>query len=164
MEWLYDAGVIHDMLFSASFSFDSDGISWYCDRLTDQPTDRPFYRDAWMHQKICSGLFMAITGFYLLKNIDFLWVLDATSHLYSWVCPSVGQSVGLLVGWWRFCLKTRKIIIFEQIIVVGGTLDESHVVTSSYNHFIIMRTHHWPYGPCCYLWIFFTSAKFLNLF
>ena len=24
----------------------------------------------------------------------------------------------------------------------------SHVITSSYNHFIIMRTHRWPYGPC----------------
>ena len=23
-----------------------------------------------------------------------------------------------------------------------------HVITSSYNHFIIMRTHRWPYGPC----------------
>ena len=30
----------------------------------------------------------------------------------------------------------------------GGTQDESHVITSSYNHFIIMRTHRWPYGPC----------------
>ena len=45
-------------------------------------------------------------------------------------------------------LKTRKIIIFEQIIVGGGILDESHVIRSSYNHFIIMRTHRWPYGPC----------------
>ena len=24
----------------------------------------------------------------------------------------------------------------------------SHVISSSYNHFIIMRTHRWPYGPC----------------
>ena len=26
-----------------------------------------------------------------------------------------------------------------------------HVITSSYKHFIIMRTHHRPYGPCLYL-------------
>ena len=30
----------------------------------------------------------------------------------------------------------------------GGILDESDVITSPYNHFIIMRTHRWPYGPC----------------
>ena len=71
MEWLYDASVIHDMLFLASFGFDSDEISWNCDRLTDQLTDRPFYRDACMHQKICSVLFMAITGFYLLEKKQF---------------------------------------------------------------------------------------------
>ena len=34
------------------------------------------------------------------------------------------------------------------MIVGVGILDESHVITSSYNHFIIMRTHRWPYGPC----------------
>ena len=37
-------------------------------------------------------------------------------------------------------MKTREIIIFEQIIVG----DKSHVITSSYNHLIIMRTHRWP--------------------
>ena len=31
----------------------------------------------------------------------------------------------------------RKIIIFEQMIE-GGILDKSHVIKSSYNHFIIM--------------------------
>ena len=57
------------------------------------------------------------------------------------VRPSVGPLVGRSVGRWRFCKKQGKIIIFEQIIV-------GHVITSSYNHFIIMRTHRWPFGPC----------------
>ena len=34
------------------------------------------------------------------------------------------------------------------MIVRGGILDESDVITSPYNHFNIMRTHRWPYGPC----------------
>ena len=34
------------------------------------------------------------------------------------------------------------------MIVRGGILDESHVIISSYNHFIIMRTYRWPYGLC----------------
>ena len=38
---------------------------------TDQLTDWPSYRDAGMHPKICSGLFMAFPGFQMLKNIDF---------------------------------------------------------------------------------------------
>jgi len=61
------------------------------------------------------------------------------------VRPSVGRSVGRSVRpsvrWWRFRKKTRKIIIFEQIIVVS----------SSRNLFIIMRTHRWPYGPCLFI-------------
>ena len=57
------------------------------------------------------------------------------------VCPSVGPLVTL--SW-----KAREIIIFEQIIVGRGILDEYHVITSLYKHFIIMRTHRWPYGPC----------------
>ena len=61
--------------------------------------------------------------------------------IWGSVRPSVRQSVGRSVRWWRFCKK--KIIIFEQIIVVGNITDESHVITSSYNHFITMRTH------CC---------------
>ncbi len=39
---------------------------------------------------------------------------------------SVGPSVRGLV---TLSQKTRKILIFEQIIVVGGILDESHVHT-----------------------------------
>ena len=54
----------------------------------------------------------------------------------------------------------RKINIFEQIIVKGGILDKSHVITSSYNPFIIMRTHRWPYGPCS---IFFFLLKVFNI-
>ena len=33
----------------------------------------------------------------------------------------------------------------------------SHVITSSYNHFIIMRTHRWPYGPC--FWSILCSCR-----
>ena len=29
----------------------------------------------------------------------FLCFLGATKHLYNWLCPSVGRSVGWLVGW-----------------------------------------------------------------
>ena len=61
--------------------------------------------------------------------------------------------------------------IFEQIIVSEGILDESHVITSSYNHFIIMRTHRWPYGPCLALVLEFsfflgqtTNASISNCF
>ena len=35
------------------------------------------------------------------------------------------------------------------MIVKGGMIYKSDVITSSYNHFIIMRTHRWPHGPCC---------------
>ncbi len=28
------------------------------------------------------------------------------------------------------------------------SLEESHVIMSSYNHSINIRTHHWPYGSC----------------
>ena len=31
----------------------------------------------------------------------------------------------------------------------GGIQDKSHVITSSYNHLIIMRTHRWPMGLVC---------------
>ena len=34
----------------------------------------------------------------------------------------------------------------------------SHVISSSYNHFIIMRTHRWPYGPCLFIFFFFFSS------
>ena len=74
--------------------------------------------------------------------------------------PSVRRSVRRYVGpLVRLLLKTREINIFDHIV------KKNHVITSSYNHFIIMRTHRWPYGPCyhllllfkpliCYLYIF----------
>ena len=40
----------------------------------------------------------------------------------------------------RFCQKRENRWFWSLIM--------SHVITSSYNHFIIMRTHRWPYGPC----------------
>ena len=42
---------------------------------------------------------------------------------------SVRRSVVWSVRWSHFRKKTRKIIIFEQIIVVVGVLDESHAIT-----------------------------------
>ncbi len=59
-----------------------------------------------------------------------------------------GQSVGRSVG--------LTFVKNKEIIVGGGTLDESHVITSSYNHLVIMRTHRWPYapyGPCFTLFL-----------
>ena len=35
----------------------------------------------------------------------------------------------------------------------------SHVISSSYNHFIIMRTHRWPYGPCFLFFPLIFSAR-----
>ena len=91
-----------------------------------------------------------ISSYNLLKcdNIHFL---DASSHLYNRVCPSVRPSVGPSVGWSvrrsvrpRVTLssKTRKLIA-------------DNVISSSYDHFIIMRTHCWTYGPC--------STQIMNL-
>ena len=75
--------------------------------------------------------------------------LDASSHLYNQACPfAVGQSVRPSVRRRRFREKQGEINIFEQIIIGGGIQDKSDVITSSYNHLIIMRTHRWPYGPC----------------
>ena len=53
--------------------------------------------------------------------------LDASSHLYVRVCPSVGPSVRRSVGWLvgrsvTLLSKTREINIFEQNSVIGGIL------------------------------------------
>ena len=48
---------------------------------------------------------------------------------------SVYPSVHPLIGD-AFVKKKRKIIIFEQIIVIGGILDESHVITSSWGRIV----------------------------
>ena len=70
--------------------------------------------------------------------------LDAASHLHKRVCPSVRPSVGRSVGRSRFRQKRENRWFWSQIIM-------SHVITSLYNHFILMRTHRWPYGPCFHL-------------
>ena len=69
--------------------------------------------------------------------------LDASSHLYRRVCPSVDPLVRPSVDWSRF----RKKQYFCANDLRGCILDGSHVITSSNNHFIIMRMHRWPYGP-----------------
>ena len=66
--------------------------------------------------------------------------LDASLHLYKTVYPSIGLSVH-----WSVC--HASVNVFQQV-KERESQEESHVVTSSHNHFIIMRTHRWPYGPC----------------
>ena len=94
---------------------------------------------------------------FLLNELQVICILYSIKAPTSKVVPldspdfsvfrCVRRSVGPLV---TLSLKTRKINIFEQIIVRRGILDsKSHVITSSYNHFIIMRTYRWPYGLCC---------------
>ena len=51
----------------------------------------------------------------------FFFFLDASSHLYNRVCPSVRPSVGWLV---TLLSKRREINIFEQI-VDGGSVCQS---------------------------------------
>ena len=55
----------------------------------------------------------------LLRNNQKVNFLDASSHLYMRVCPSVRPSVG---GSVTLSSKTREINIFEQNIVIGGIL------------------------------------------
>ena len=91
--------------------------------------------------------------------------LVATKRLYMSACPSVRRSVSHLnkahtandasSRWWNDCMmmwlyEIRLVYLLYNFLlkkIEGGILDNSHVITSSYNHFI-MRTHHWPYGPC----------------
>ena len=58
--------------------------------------------------------------------------ISMTGHVRRSVGPSVRPSVRPSVGD-DFAKKTRKINVFEQIIARGGILDESDVITSSYN-------------------------------
>ena len=52
-------------------------------------------------------------------------ILDASSHLYKSVCPSVGRSVGLYV----MLSKMEDFMLFLCL-------------------FNAIRTHRWPAGPC----------------
>ena len=74
-------------------------------------------------------------------SVRYLLFLDASSHLIKRLCPSVGRSVGRSVRRWRFRQKRENRWFWPKIM-------RSHIISSSYNHFIIMRTHRWPYGPC----------------
>ena len=69
--------------------------------------------------------------------------LDASSHLYKRVCPSVGPSVRPSVGpsvRWSVPLssKTREINNFEQNIVIGGIL--GHLDASSQLYRTVYRS------------------------
>ena len=59
---------------------------------------------------------------------------------------SVGRSVRRLVR--DAFVKNKENQCFRANNLRGGILDGSHVITSSYNHFLIVRTHRWPDGPC----------------
>ena len=101
---------------------------------------------------LTKSLFFLLQSFFFYLFSPYLF-LDASSHFYKRVCLSVGWSV----RWSRFC---KKINIFEQ--VRGGKLEESNVITSSYNHFIIVMTYRWPYGPCSYVFDFSASVSLLQ--
>ncbi len=66
--------------------------------------------------------------------------LAASLHVYEKVYPSISPSLHRFV-----CHATVN--VFQQV-KERESQEESRVVTSSHNHFIIMRTHRWPYGPC----------------
>ena len=70
-------------------------------------------------------------------------------HLYKTVYPSIGLSVHRSV-----CQAS------VNTISTSRRQKEYHKITSSYNPFIIMRTHRWPYGPCS---IFFFLLKVFNI-
>ena len=38
---------------------------------------------------------------------------------------------------------------YEYQQIEARVSEEYHRIKSTYNHSIIMRTHRWPYGPCC---------------
>ena len=81
-----------------------------------------------------------------LIQILSLLFLDASSHLYNRGCPSVGPSVGPSVrpsvgGLVTLLSKTGK----SMILIANN---DASCITSSYNHFIVMRMHRWPYGAC----------------
>ena len=45
------------------------------------------------------------------------------------------------------CLSHIREYQFHHVKARVGQ-EQSHVITSPYNHYVIMRTHCWPYGPC----------------
>ena len=51
------------------------------------------------------------------------------------VCQSIGPSVTPWTSTWISIMQVKKNL-------------NSQVISWSCNHSIIMRTHHWPYGPC----------------
>ena len=92
----------------------------------------------WKFSRLISRL-MNILDQIIVRG-GLLGSLDASLHLYKTVYPSIG----LLVHW---SVCHASVNVFQQV-KERESQEESHVVTSSHNHFIIMRTHRWPYGPC----------------
>ena len=69
------------------------------DGPTEQPTDIPTYRDARTHLKSRFPSFLIESTKSRTSAPLFLTFLDASSHLYKRVCPSVRPSLRLSVGY-----------------------------------------------------------------
>ena len=73
---------------------------WPIDKPTNGPTDMTSYRSSRMHLKSPSqSLQLDLVYFFIAynclgQNLYFVQFLDASSHLYKRVCPSVRRSVG----------------------------------------------------------------------
>ena len=69
----------------------------FCARVTDQQTDRPSYRDAFLTDASNNGhgLSLFLQSIILQEIYTFLSV---SSHFYKRSCPSVGWLVGRSVG------------------------------------------------------------------
>ena len=88
-----------------------------------------------------------LTKYFLVEKVFFIKNLFEKRLFWQIIFRCVlaslyeGLSVRRSVGWWRFRQKQENWWFWPQIMM-------SYIITSSYNHFIIMRTHRWPYGPC----------------
>jgi hypothetical protein len=91
---------------------------------------------------------MSVTGVLLSQ-------LDASSHFYERVCPSIGQSVRRSAGHAFAKINENRSFSTNQ-----SKLEETMPFMSSCNH-SIMRTHRWPYGPC-FLRTFVEVEQFLG--
>ena len=70
-------------------------------RPTDRRTDRPSYRDAMAHLKNVNLRFFLFFRLFCVRAVSCnrrVQFLDASSHLYKRVCPSVHRSVRPSVG------------------------------------------------------------------
>ena len=77
-------------------------------------------------------------------------------HFFSAPLSDKGRILGSLYA----SLHLSKTVYWSVGLSIHRSSHElSHLVTSSYNHSINMRTHRWPYGPCFYT----IQVKFKNV-